>query len=278
MCTSDSGLAAFQDLHNVPQPQSVDSRYSSVVPLDTSQLRTEAGQLHRSVFGYTNNTHAVSPRLLTALLANSGSALGAIDANGRLLGFCFGFTALDGSTVYHYSQSTAVRPESQGMGIGRLLKHRQAELARSIGATSMRWAFDPINARNGHFNLETLGAKGTQFHRDFYGEPYSDRLIADWDLTQEQTGPSDLTSRTEFIQNLAGQPERETVTAGELGGRRWLLLPSSVAASSTLADSVSTLLAEKFIQNLTDGFVAVACQRLADTPNVAAYLFEQAES
>uniref|UniRef100_UPI00135863CB GNAT family N-acetyltransferase n=1 Tax=Agromyces humi TaxID=1766800 RepID=UPI00135863CB len=153
-----------------------------VEPLDSAARRHAASGLYRDVFGYADSAHAVSPRLLRALLDHGGSALGAYDGDGAMLGFCYGFSAVDGDGVYHYSQAVAVHERARGLGVGRALKLAQAEVARSAGARSMRWAFDPTLTRNTHFNLGVLGAKVTAFHPAYYGEPGSDRAIARWTL------------------------------------------------------------------------------------------------
>ncbi|MEH1099609.1 GNAT family N-acetyltransferase [Micromonospora sp. CPCC 205561] len=144
---------------------------------------TAASALYRSVFGYSGPEHAVSPRLLAALAANSGTVLGAFDEAGCLVGFCYGFTAVQDGDLYHYSQAAVVDARSQGRGVGRLLKHAQAEAARRTGAGTMRWTFSPYGLRNAHFNLRVLGATGIGFLPDFYDDGDSDRILVRWDLT-----------------------------------------------------------------------------------------------
>ncbi|GAA4951954.1 GNAT family N-acetyltransferase [Actinoplanes utahensis] len=140
-----------------------------------------AAALYRSVFGYTQPEYGVSPRLLAALRENSGSVIGAFDPAGRVVGFCYGFTGVDGGELYHYSQAAVVAPEAQGCGVGRLLKQAQAEVARATGARTMRWTFDPYALRNAHFNFAVLGAAGIRFLPDYYGDD-TDRVLVSWDL------------------------------------------------------------------------------------------------
>lgn len=140
-----------------------------------------AAALYRSVFGYTDPAYGLSPRLLAGLRANSGSVIGAFDAAGTLVGFCFGFTAVDGGEIYHYSQAAVVDPRAQGTGVGRLLKQAQAAVARGTGARTMRWTFDPYALRNAHFNLAVLAATGIRFLPDHYGGG-TDRVLISWDL------------------------------------------------------------------------------------------------
>jgi predicted GNAT superfamily acetyltransferase len=139
-----------------------------------------AARLYRHVFGYDQPEYGVSPRLLAALRANSGSVVGALDDD-TIIGFCYGFTAVDDGELYHYSQAAVVAAEAQGHGVGRLLKQAQAEIARGTGARTMRWTFDPYAVRNAHFNLNVLGATGVRFLPGYYGGD-TDRVLVSWDL------------------------------------------------------------------------------------------------
>ncbi|MCX4387911.1 GNAT family N-acetyltransferase [Micromonospora peucetia] len=150
--------------------------------------RTAASALYRSVFGYQGPEHAVSPRLLAALHENAGTVLGAFDEAGCLIGFCYGFTAVEHGELYHYSQATVVDARAQGRGVGRQLKHAQADAARRTGAGTMRWTFDPYALRNAHFNLAVLGAAGIRFLPDFYDDGGSDRVLVRWDLDRPGSG------------------------------------------------------------------------------------------
>lgn len=151
--------------------------------LDGVAEQRAASALYREVFGYTEPEWGLSPRLLAALRENAGTAIGAFDPAGTLIGFCYGFTAVEAGEIYHYSQATVVTASAQGTGVGRGLKHAQAAAARHTGASTMRWAFDPYALRNAHFNLAVLGATGIGFRPDLYGEPDTDRVVVSWDLS-----------------------------------------------------------------------------------------------
>jgi predicted GNAT superfamily acetyltransferase len=141
-----------------------------------------ASELYARVFGYTSPDHSLNPKLLSAIVANGGTAVAASTDAGQLVGFAYGFVGFDGASSYLYSQATFIDPDFQGLGIGRLLKQEQARLAAVSGLTAMRWAFDPILSRNAHFNLDVLGARGVRFVPRYYDEAFSDRLIVEWDL------------------------------------------------------------------------------------------------
>jgi predicted GNAT superfamily acetyltransferase len=157
----------------------------STRPLATTAERLAAVRLYRVVFGLAPDDPAFTPKLLAALQHTGGSAVGAFDDD-RLIGFTYGFVGLDHGMPYHYSQTAAVDPGAQGRGVGRLLKRAQAEVARHTGVRTMRWAYDPLQARNAHFNLDVLGAVGRWFHRDLYDmedhNGRTDRVVVEWVL------------------------------------------------------------------------------------------------
>ena len=157
-------------------------------PLRDWAERDAAVRLYRAVFALPAEDPAVSPRLLAGLQRNGGSAVGAFDAD-ELVGFAYGFTGTDGTVTYHYSQAAVVAAGAQGRGVGRLLKYAQADVARATGVRTMRWTYDPLLARNAHFNLDVLGAEGRWFTRDFFdvgalsdAEPAGDRVTVTWPL------------------------------------------------------------------------------------------------
>lgn len=143
----------------------------------------EAAALYSRVFAYSASEYALNSNLLSALARNGGSAVGAFTPEDRLIGFAYGFAGCDANEVnYHYSQAAAVDPEHQGRGVGQALKFAQREVALRWGQRTMRWTFDPLLARNAHFNLSSLGAVGIAFERDYYARPDTDRLVVAWDL------------------------------------------------------------------------------------------------
>lgn len=151
--------------------------------LEAPEQHAQAAALYRTVFGYQEPTYGVNPRLLSTLVANGGSVVGALDAAGRVVAFAYGYCGTDGREFYHFSQAAVVAPELQGQGLGRRLKQGQREVALRHGMTRMRWTYDPLNTRNAHFNLDVLGARGRWFRADLFG-PGTDRVVVEWDLTR----------------------------------------------------------------------------------------------
>ncbi|MEU4427600.1 GNAT family N-acetyltransferase [Actinoplanes sp. NPDC024001] len=212
---------------------------------------TAASALYRAVFGYDGPEWGLSPRLLAALGENSGTVIGAFDPDGAMIGFCYGFCAVEDGEIYHYSQAAVVAPGAQGTGVGRLLKQAQATAARHTGARTMRWTFDPYALRNAHFNFAVLGAVGIRFLPDFYGASGTDRVLVSWDLTGGARG------RTPAVESVVA-PAGDRYAAPDPQDRGWLR------------------------QQLLDRFAAggrlAAVTRLPDAADRVVYAFENDQS
>jgi predicted GNAT superfamily acetyltransferase len=180
----------------------------SIVVRDLTGLGewSAASALYRSVFGYDQAEFGISPRLLAALRENAGSVLGAFDG-GELVGFCYGFSAVEAGELYHYSQAAVVAPSAQGTGVGRRLKQAQAETARATGARTMRWTFDPYALRNAHFNFTVLGATAIRFLPDYYDDGASDRLLVSWDLAAPHATKHECTTVTTPANDTTAAPD-----------------------------------------------------------------------
>lgn len=111
----------------------------------------------------------VSASVLQVTSHIGGIVLGAFTPVGALVGFVAGFTGVKDGRPVHWSHMLGVREVARNGGVGRMLKeHQRAELAR-MGIPEMRWTFDPLVAKNAHFNLNRLGARVTEYVRDMYG-------------------------------------------------------------------------------------------------------------
>lgn len=254
---------------------------------DSSSL-LEAAELYARVFRYQPKDFSLNPNLLSALAKNGGSTVGVYaDATGqaprRLVGFAYGFAGRDREGLdFHYSQAAVVDPALQGAGVGRALKLAQREVALAWGQHTMRWTFDPLLARNAHFNFNSLGAVGAAHERDYYGRPGTDRLVVDWRLdagaglgaagaaraaaTRALT-PHGLGTREWGLATPATEPEA-------LGGS-WIAIPSSVVAGDA-NDAERAALRQRLADTLDtmfrNGNVLLSCSRVSDDPSTAAYL------
>lgn len=225
----------------------------------------QACQLYRGVFGYTGDDESLNPRMLSSLLKHSGSVVGAVDPSGTVLAFAYGWAAVetgDDAHIYHFSQAAVVSSALQGQGVGRSLKRVQAAMAERSGAERMRWTYDPLLARNAHFNLDVLGARGRWYSPDAQGLPGTDRITVEWRFTED--GAS-----TAGADNANGG-HTPHVAVGELhhdDAGTHLGLPAAKPVDPDLAASLRHQIRGIFDQ----GFSAVSCFRT--DPHTAVYTF-----
>jgi predicted GNAT superfamily acetyltransferase len=252
-------------------PESGDQSDFRIITLETAERRQQAAELYRSVFGYQHPAYGVNPRLLAGIATNGGSVIGVLDGNDRLVGFAYGFLGTDGDVTYHYSQAAVVAPGLQSKGLGRRLKLAQREIALGWGSTAMRWAYDPMLTRNAHFNLDVLGARGVRFCPNMYGEPGTDRIVIEWDLTRDP-------SRRNPPEEL---PPTDDQAWGELikdADRAFLAVPSDISALRTADSDRAKVLTGAVRRVLTglfdDGYQATSCSAAGPT---AWYVFRSVD-
>lgn len=138
-----------------------------------------------------------SERVPAAILRVSqrvgGIAAGAFDPQGQMLGFVFGITGVQDGDLVHWSDMLAVRAGARGRHIGAQLKQFQRQKICALGVRTMMWTFDPLVARNAHFNMNSLGAFPTEYVVNMYGTTRSalhgalptDRFIVSWECQPE---------------------------------------------------------------------------------------------
>lgn len=152
--------------------------------------------LQREVFGLPDLE--ISPRRHLIVTRHAGGwTLGAFVGD-RLVGFVHHLVAVrNGNEIFGYSHMMAVARDYQNQGVGARLKWAQREKALSEERSFIKWTWDPMQARNAHFNLNRLGVTVDTFADNFYGTDYntdpgqkaedppglqSDRLFARWNL------------------------------------------------------------------------------------------------
>lgn len=139
-----------------------------------------------------------------------GVASGAFDSEEGLVGFVFGLTGLEDGRPVHWSHMLAVRRDFRDRGLGRRLKEHQRELLLEEGVDTVYWTFDPLVARNAHFNLNRLGVRVEDYVPQMYGETASrlheglgtDRFLVAWDL--ESYRPSGTNRAREAAPGASG--------------------------------------------------------------------------
>jgi predicted GNAT superfamily acetyltransferase len=137
--------------------------------------------------------HQLIPREMLRALPESGNAPIGAFADGEMVGYVLGWAGVDGDGLHVHSHMLAVRPGLRHGGVGYVLKLAQRAQALERGIVVVRWTFDPMVARNAHFNIAKLGAVCDRFERDFYGQmtdilnagERTDRFIVRWDLERE---------------------------------------------------------------------------------------------
>lgn len=151
-------------------------------------------RLQREAFGLPELE--ISPRRHLIVSQQAGGwTLGAFQQD-ELIGFVHHLVAIRGVEIIGYSHMMAIAARYQNKGVGARLKWAQRKRALAEGRSFIKWTWDPMQARNAHFNLNRLGVTVRSYAANFYGTNYntppgldpardgidSDRLFAGWDL------------------------------------------------------------------------------------------------
>ncbi|NYE18210.1 GNAT family N-acetyltransferase [Microbacterium immunditiarum] len=155
-------------------------------PLNTLDEVFAASEVFDAV--WRGDRSGMPPNLLRAL-AHSGNYVVGLFAGDEMVGASAAFFAEPAVRSMH-SHITGVLPEHQSQGLGRRLKQHQREWALERGVGHITWTFDPLVARNAHFNLRVLGARVTEYLVNQYGAmddgvnrgDQTDRLMVSWAL------------------------------------------------------------------------------------------------
>jgi predicted GNAT superfamily acetyltransferase len=133
--------------------------------LDKPEEFRQLAEVHRAVWG----EEGVPTTLQRALQDNGGLVLGAF-ADIYLAGFALSLIGWDGTSLYHYSHVTAVRPEYQNHHLGFQLKAFQRDEVLKLGLSEVRWTFDPLQSRNAWLNVRRLGGTPDRYFIHYYGQ------------------------------------------------------------------------------------------------------------
>lgn len=126
---------------------------------------------------------------LLRAFAHAGCTLLVAAVDGRPIGMTLGFLGWEGG-VHMHSHMTAVIPAHGSSGVGYALKLWQRAVCLREDVREIRWTYDPMVARNAHFNLVKLGAVAVSIYPNFYGAmddtvnagDESDRFEVSWRL------------------------------------------------------------------------------------------------
>jgi predicted GNAT superfamily acetyltransferase len=161
----------------------------TVRPCETVEEFARCVVLQKDIWGYPD--HEIYPaRMFLNISRMGGHVLGAFTDKGAMAGFVVSVPAWRKEHRYFYSLLLGVLPEHENQGLGRTLKLAQRKAALRAGIQYIEWTFDPLRAKNAHFNIVRLGAIVRRYCPDYYGPVLSklqrklpsDRLIAEWPL------------------------------------------------------------------------------------------------
>lgn len=180
-------------------------------PLETVAEYDEAVALQDEIWG-AGFSDRVPAAILRVVQKIGGVSAAAFDADGRMLGFVFGLTGVRDGQLVHWSDMLAVREEARGKRLGERLKFYQRDLVRAIGVEKMFWTFDPLVARNAHFNLNRLKAAIADYLPNFYGSNTgsilhgslpTDRFVAEWVIGPTRTAEPGASDRDRDSRSVA---------------------------------------------------------------------------
>ncbi len=162
--------------------------------IDSLDEMHEVEQLQREIWGVEDLE--IYPALALKPQKDVGATLIGAFAEGRMVGFVFGFPGiLNGETIIH-SDMLGISPAYRSNNLGYLLKRAQRDAAIALGVKRITWTFDPLQSRNAHFNFNKLGVIADRYYVDYYGVTSSflhrygtDRLWVTWLLDDESVKP-----------------------------------------------------------------------------------------
>ena len=222
-----------------------------------------------------------------------GCALGAFDGD-VMIGFAYGFPALENGRASIHSHMLGVKPEYRNAQAGFYLKLAQRDFALSRGLDEINWTYDPLQSLNAHLNFGKLGVISERYVVNFYGETTSsplhegfgtDRLWVRWLLASHHVkariNRAQPTARTvnriadlgaavnsALVVNEAGQPRPQDFAARLAQDSCMIEIPHDITALKQRDPRSAVIWREAtraaFIAAIEAGFVVEDFQR-ADT-------------
>ncbi|MBE2201735.1 MAG: hypothetical protein IAE79_24200 [Anaerolinea sp.] len=153
-------------------------RMIDIRPITTLADMRQAEAVQRAAWGM-DDLEIVGVHVLHALQHNGSPLLGAFDG-AKLVGFCLGVLGMletpdvwglpAAARLKMYSVMAGVLPTYQSQHVGYQLKLAQRAVALEMGIALITWTYDPLEARNAHFNIARLGAVCQHYHEHFHGD------------------------------------------------------------------------------------------------------------
>jgi predicted GNAT superfamily acetyltransferase len=232
-------------------------------------------RLQRDVFGLPDLE--ISPRRHLIVSREAGGwtlAAFATRTRDHLIGFVHHLVAIREAEVIGYSHMMAVHKDYQNLGLGARLKWAQRERALAEGRRFIKWTWEPMQARNAHFNLNRLGVVVRTYAENFYGTDYvtdpeqqtpvapglpSDRLFAGWELSSARV--------VELARGGAPAPPPEAVARIEIPAD-W---PGLIKQDPNLAKEEQLRVRREFQQAFSAGLVCAGFERSMPQPKYLLY-------
>jgi predicted GNAT superfamily acetyltransferase len=159
-------------------------------PCSSVEEFAECVRIEHAIWG---ESIAVPVPMFVVAHHSGGEVLGAY-VGGKLVGFTLAYAGMRAGKQFVHSHMAAVLPAYRDRGVGRALKLFQRREALARGIDLMEWTFDPLDLKNGYFNLVRLGAVARRYIPNCYGVTDSplhaglptDRLVAEWWLASDR--------------------------------------------------------------------------------------------
>jgi predicted GNAT superfamily acetyltransferase len=227
-------------------------------------------ELQREAWGFEDRD-AVPVPLFVVAIRTGGQVLGAFDGD-RMIGFTLAVAGWRDRRPMLHSHMTAVLEGYRNYGVGGHLKILQREDALARGIRLVEWTFDPLQVKNGYFNLVRLGAIVRRILPNLYGITSSplhgglptDRFVAEWHLTSPRVRRAMATgSAVEFVRKPRTPIEIVHIPAQMDEWKR---------SDRDRALQAQTEIREQFTRLFARGWVATALERTDDGAN---YILEK---
>jgi predicted GNAT superfamily acetyltransferase len=184
---------------------------------------------------------------MVAVRDTGGQLIGAFEGD-LLVGFVYGWVAIERGETAHHSHLLAVKPSRRGEDIGYRLKLAQRERVLAQGIRRITWTFDPLQSLNAWFNFRKLGVISDCYKVNLYGESTSsalhrngtDRLWVSWLLDSPRVAqrlregpdaaPVHTASATSWIEVDAEGAPRAHRGAGRCGELASIDIPADINA------------------------------------------------
>jgi predicted GNAT superfamily acetyltransferase len=159
-------------------------------------------ELQREI--WTRDEREVMPaHVFHALQYNGGALFGAFHG-ANMVGFALAVLAtveglnhridqVAAARLKMYSVIAGVLPGFRDADVGYRLKLAQRDFAIRIGVRLITWTYDPLESRNGRFNIGKIGAVCRKYVRNFHGEMSginagleTDRFDVEWWVTSNR--------------------------------------------------------------------------------------------